>query len=139
MHSDVVDKPPFDERLPFMRVVEEFTHGNGRGAVLPNLLEVGQVFWRQRILKKEHVKLLRLLAELHRLVGCEPLVHIVQQFDFLAKLLAANFEQLQRATEIVSRFEEWLVMQRLNRRVSASSRPVARHARNADLYPNIAE
>src|SRR3984957_10258970 len=139
MHSDVVDKPSFDERLPFMRVVEEFTHGNGRGAVLPNLLEVGQIFWRQRILKKKHVKLLRLLAELHRLVGCEPLVHIVQQFDFLAKLLAADFEQLQRAAEIVSRFEEWLVVQRLDRGVSASSPAVPPPAWNADLHPNIAE
>ena len=85
-----------------------------RGALLADLPEVRDVFRRQRVFHEEQLELFRVLAELHRLVGRHALVHVVQQFDLLAQLLAADFEQLQRAADVGRRLEDRFVVQRLD-------------------------
>ena len=96
-----------------MRAIEELAHRDRRRTVLADLPEVSQVFRRKRVFQKEHLKLLGFLAELHGQVRRQSLVHIMQQFDFIAQFLAANLQQLQRAAEISSRLEERLIVQRL--------------------------
>ena len=46
--ADVIDQALGDERRPFVRAVEQFAHRDGRGALLADLAEVGDVFGRQR-------------------------------------------------------------------------------------------
>src|ERR1700722_18995883 len=44
MHAYVVNKSSLNQRLPLVWVVEELAHGNRCRTVLPDLLEVGDVF-----------------------------------------------------------------------------------------------
>ena len=89
------DKPLFNKRRPFVRAVEEFAHGDGRGALLADLPEPGEVFRRERVLNEEDVQLLDGLAELHGLPGIELLVHVRGPLDFRGELLTAGFQQLE--------------------------------------------
>src|ERR1700730_17793060 len=63
--ADIVNETLGDERLPFVGTVEEFSDGDGSGAVLADLAEVGEVFGRQRVFEEEHTEGLGSLAELH--------------------------------------------------------------------------
>ncbi|SPF49850.1 hypothetical protein SBA4_4210005 [Candidatus Sulfopaludibacter sp. SbA4] len=139
VHADVVDQPLGDQRLPLVRAVEQLAHGDGGGAVLPDLAEVGVVLGRERILEEEHVELLRVLAHLHGLVGGDALVHVVQQLHLVAQFLPADFEQLDRAANVSRRLEYRLVMQRFHRCRAPPPAAVAGHARDADLYADVAE
>src|ERR1035438_5211627 len=78
MNPDLVDQLFCDERLPFMRAVEELPHGDGRCAILANLAEVTQVLRRQRVFQKVHSVLLGLFAKLDGLIRREALMHIVE-------------------------------------------------------------
>ena len=126
-----------DQRLPFVRAVEQLAHGDRRSAVLADLAEVAEVFGRERVLEKKHAERLGSLAELDGQVGREPLVHVVEQFHFVAQFAAAHFEQLQRAAELGGGIEERLVMQSLGAARFAVLRAVARHARQAHLHAHI--
>ena len=137
MHANVIDEALGDQRLPFMRAVEELAHGNGSGAVLPDLPEVGEVFGRKRIFEKEHAERLGRLAELHGQVGGEALVHVVEQFHFLAQFAAAHFEQLECAPELRGGIEERLVVQGLGAAVFLVLRAIAGHTRQADLHADM--
>ena len=53
VHADEIDQPLLNQQLPFMRIVEELAHGQGRGATLPNAPEPVYVFWRQRVFQEE--------------------------------------------------------------------------------------
>ena len=66
--ADVVDQPFADQRRPFVRAVEQFAHGERRGALLADLAEVGDVFRRERVFQEEQLELLGVLGELHGLV-----------------------------------------------------------------------
>src|ERR1700692_2209051 len=113
MHANVVDELLGDQRLPLVRAVEELAHGNGGGAVLADLAEIAQVLGRERVLEKKHAERFGLFAELDGFVGREALVHVVEQFDLVAELVAADFEQLDRAAHLRGAIEERLVVQRL--------------------------
>ena len=92
VYPDVIDQALGDQRLPLVRAVEQLAHGDRRGAVLADLPEVAEIFRRERIFEEEHFELLGVLAELHGLVRQQAFVHVMQQFDFLAQLLAADFQ-----------------------------------------------
>src|ERR1700728_3447459 len=65
-------------------------------------------------------------------------MHIVQQFDLLAKLFAAFFEELQGAPNIVSRLE-YRAIDETGHGSRAGARAIARHAGHAYLHAHIAE
>ena len=65
-------------------------------------------------------------------------MHVMEQLDFFPEFLAANFEQLETAAKIIGRFEDGLIVQRLDRRIGMT-RTIARHTRDADLHADIAE
>ena len=67
-----------DKRLPFVRAVEEFAHGDRRCAILADLPEVAQVLRRKRVFEEEHPELFGLFAELHRLIRRQPFMHVVE-------------------------------------------------------------
>ena len=93
-----------------MRAVEEFAHGDGRGAILPDLPEIAEVLGREGIFDEEQLELLGVLAELHGLVGRDALMHVMKQFDLFAQLLPAGFQKLQRAAYVDRRFEDRLIV-----------------------------
>src|ERR1019366_3869801 len=90
MHTDVVDQLFRNQGLPFVRAIEQFSHGDWRRAILTNLPEVSQIFRRERIFKEEHTELFRLFTELHRFVWRQALMHIMEQFNFIAKFATAD-------------------------------------------------
>ena len=106
-----------------MRAVEELAHGDGRGAVLADLAEVGEVFGRERVFQEEQPELLGLLAELHGLVGRDALMHVVQQLDLVAQFVAADFEQLQRAAHVGAGSKSGLSCSAFDRRRAAAPAP----------------
>src|SRR5580693_3366849 len=120
-----------------MRAIEKLPHGNRSCAILPDLPEVSQIFWRERILKKEHSELLGLLAELHRLVRRQPFMHIVKQFDFVTEFTAADFKKLQRAPHLGRGIKERLVVERLWPAIFHVLRTIARHSGKTYLNANI--
>ena len=68
------------------------------------------------------------------------LVHVVQQLDLFAELLARLLEQLERAAHGSAGLEHRAVVQRLARwRRAAPPRAVARHAGHAHLHAHMAE
>ena len=121
--ADVIDQPFGDKRLPFVRAVEQLAHGDGRGAILADLPEVGVIFGRKRIFHEEEPELLHVLAELDRLVRRDPLVHVVQQLDLFAQLLPADLHELQRAAAIYRRIEDRLIVQGLHRQPCPAREP----------------
>src|SRR5690348_6931993 len=94
---NVIDQALLDQRLPFVRAIEELAHGYWRVAVLPNLVKVIDIFWRKRIFDEEHVELFRLLTKLNALIWRKALVHIMDEPNFFAQLFPANFQHFQAA------------------------------------------
>ena len=139
VHADVVDEPFGDQRLPLVRAVEEFAHGDGRGAILPDLPEVADILRRERVFDEEHPELLGVLAELHSLVGRDPLVHVVQQLDFFAQFLPADLQQFQSAAQVDRRIEDRLDRAAPSTAARRGARTVAGHAGNAHLHAHVAE
>src|ERR1700680_2675101 len=72
-------------------------------------------------------------------VGREALVHVVEQLDLVAELVAADFEQLDRAAHLRGAIEERLVVQRLWSPLIFVLRAVAGHAGQAHLHAHIAK
>ncbi len=85
------------------------------------------------------LELFRFFAELHRLVRRQPLMHVVQQFNLVAQLLSADFQQLQRAPHLIGGIEQRLVVKGLIGRASAVRRTIACHAGQPDLHPDVAK
>src|ERR1017187_3199759 len=67
--ADVIDQASGDERGPLVRAVEELAHGDGRGTLTADLVEVRDVFGRERVFHEEHLEALGILEELDGLVG----------------------------------------------------------------------
>ena len=88
VHADKVDQPVLDERRPLSRVVEEFPHRDGRGALLPDVSEPLQVFRRERVLQEEQLEGFRVFRELDRVHRNEPFVNVVEEFDVRGRIRA---------------------------------------------------
>jgi hypothetical protein len=138
--TDVVDEALGDERLPLVGVVEELAHGEGGGALIADLAEVVDVFGREGVFEEKEVKFFALFGEFDGLVGAVPLVHVMEETDLVAELSARLFEELEAAAHGVGRFEQRLVVQRLEAgRGVAALGTIAGHAGQADLDADVAE
>ena len=93
--ADEIDQAPAYEIEPFSRVVEQFTHGEGSGTLLPQDFEISHVLRCERIFKEEEPIRLQLLGEADGINGRQALVHVVEQFNFLAEFLAQILEELR--------------------------------------------
>ena len=137
--ADVVDEAAFDERLPFVGAVEELAHGDGGSAVLANLMEVGDVFRRERVFEEEHVVLLGFFAEFDGLIGGVALVHVVEELDFVAQFFAGDFKHLEAAAHSVLAVEERAGIETLDGSLAGVLRAVAGQAGQAHLDADVAE
>ena len=81
VHSDKVNQPVLDERGPLSGVVEEFPHGNGRGALLPYAAEPFQVLRGERVLQKEKLEGFNVFRELDCVCRDQAFVDVVEEFN----------------------------------------------------------
>src|SRR5437764_9543086 len=79
MNSNVVDEPFGDERRPFVRAVEQFTHGYRSRALLAYLTEISDVFRGEWIFEEEQFEPFDIFRQLHCLVGAYALVDVMEQ------------------------------------------------------------
>ena len=82
MHAQEIDQAFFDQQAPFVRAVEQLTHGDGGAAHLADMAEVFDIFRGQDILQEEQLELFHILGEFDRIDWAQALVDIVQQFHF---------------------------------------------------------
>ena len=88
-----------------MRAVEQLAHRDRRGALLPDLAEIGDVLGRKRVLDEEQLELFEILAELDGLIRSDSLVDVVQELNFVAELFPAGFEQFHDLPAVGGRLE----------------------------------
>src|SRR5438046_930959 len=91
--SDVIDEAVFDDIHVLVGVIEEFTHRNGRGALLAQNFEITDILRAKRIFHEEWMILLDFFANIDRVDGIEAFVHVVEQFDFFAEIFAHELEK----------------------------------------------
>ena len=138
--ADIVDQAVGDERAPFVRRIEKFAHGDRRRALLADQAEPLVVLGRERVLEEEELELFHVLAKLHGLRGADALMHVVEEFHFLAQLFAALFKHLERAADVDGRLVHGLGVQRARLGGGAAARAVTRHTGgHADLHAHMAE
>src|SRR6185437_9250095 len=132
MDANVNDEAVLDQRLPFVRAVEQLAHGKGRCAMGADLAEIIDVFRGERILEEEEPELLHIFGELNRKTRRNAFVHVVQKLNLRSEFLAGRFEELQRAADICFGIED-RILRRLGcgARMWASWSAVSGHARDA--------
>ena len=100
VHADEIDHALLDERHVLVHVDEEFTHGDGHGGVVADVLEVVVLLRRQRVLEEKEAVGLELLGQPDGLRRVEALVHVVAQLDLVPELLPRVLEQRRRLQHV---------------------------------------
>ena len=101
--ANVVDQLLLDQLLAVPDGVEHFAHGQRSRGVAADMAEGFLVLRRRRVLHPEQAVGLQRLAKLRRLVGRQPVVHVVQQLVLEAVSVAQLLEQLRREIEVLRR------------------------------------
>src|SRR5579884_1388615 len=76
--ADEIDEALGDERGPLVRAVEEFAHGELRGALLADHAEIRDVFGREGVFEEEQAERLDFFGEADGLDGRDAFVYIVE-------------------------------------------------------------
>ena len=92
VHADEVDESGFDEGGPLAGVIEQFTHGNGRGALRADGVEPLEIFGGEGVFEEEEIAGLDGFGEVDGLNGAEAFVDVVEEFDFRADEIADLFD-----------------------------------------------
>src|SRR5947209_5294225 len=106
MAANEIDQAPAYEIEPFIWIVEQLAHGDGSGALLAQGFEIADIFRRKRIFQEKEPVGFEFLRQADGIDGWQTLVHIVEQFDVVAELLAQIFEELGNFESIFPRLEE---------------------------------
>jgi hypothetical protein len=93
----VIDEPFRNQRLPFVRTVEQFAHRDWGGALLADVAEPGEIFRREGVLNEIRIVRLRLFAKLNGKRYGEALMYVVAESYLCAEFLAKCSEQFQGA------------------------------------------
>jgi len=94
VYADEINQPLGNESGPFMRAVEQFSHGDRGAALLPQRPKIADGLGRERVFDEERMVALKFLAKPNRLDRLDALMDVMQQFDFLPELLADALEHL---------------------------------------------
>ena len=100
VHPQKVNQPPADQRQPLAGLGEQLAGGDGRGRRGAQPFVPADLLKRQRVLKKEEPETLNIFRKAQRLHRIQPLVHVMQQLDTVAKGLAHVFQSAQRRTGV---------------------------------------
>src|SRR5205085_3982044 len=92
---------------PLAGIIEQFAHGNRRGALLAQYLEIANVFRREGVLEEEQPVSLQFLCQANRVDGRKPLMHVMEQLDLFAEMLAQIAEKFWDSPAVGRRLEQF--------------------------------
>jgi hypothetical protein len=78
MNTNEVDQPTAHQRQPFVRVVEQLSHGDGRAGLRSHVSEIANVLRAERILQEEKAKGLQVLGQPDGHDRRHAFVHVVE-------------------------------------------------------------
>src|SRR3954451_10270212 len=85
VHANEINQTLADQRHIFVLIDKELAHRERRGGLLSHDAKVVVVLRREQVFEEKQVELLQLFSKADRLNGWNTLVHVVQQFDLVAK------------------------------------------------------
>src|SRR5262249_152383 len=103
---DKIDQAVRDQRDILMLGVEELSHRDRCGTLLPQEPEMIVLLRWERVFDKERAIRFQILAELDRLAGRNPLVDVLQKLGVVAQLGAEVFKQIRNLADVSCRLPD---------------------------------
>ena len=103
MHAQEIDQALFDQQPPFVRVVEQLAHGDGRGAQLADVAEPFDIFRGERIFEEEQLERFNIFGKLDGIDRRKALVDIVEQLHLIANAAADVLDHLEHVAGVSAR------------------------------------
>src|SRR5437879_13451937 len=100
MDTNKINQTISNQRHPFLRIVEEFTHGDGNGNLLAQHLEPPVLFWRQGVFQEKEPIRFQLLGDTYSLHGPETLMDIMHQTHLVAQTRAKVLKEARNTASV---------------------------------------